>query len=81
MKTTAHVRTYRAKNGTTQYKPSIELAMLLNEDMSGFCLNCAHEQPGVEPDAGRYTCDECGMDKVYGPETLIMMGLTFEGGK
>ena len=75
-----HVRTYTTRAGVRQYKPSIELVMLLNEDMGGFCLNCAHEQPGVEPDAGKYECEACGMPKVYGPESLIMLGLTFEGG-
>lgn len=74
-----YIRTYTTRTGVRQYKPSIELVMLLNEDMSGFCLNCAHEQQGVEPDAGRYECESCGMPKVYGPETLIMIGLTFEG--
>lgn len=68
---------YRAKNGATQWKPSIELAMALSHDMAGFCLACGETADGVEPDARRYTCECCGADKVYGPEELALMGLTF----
>jgi hypothetical protein len=68
---------YRAKNGETQWKPSIELAMALNDMGSGFCLACAAEPDGVEPDARRYTCPECGAAKVYGGEELVLMGLVF----
>lgn len=39
----------------------------------GFCLACGAEAYGVEPDARRYECDECGKEKVYGAEELLMM--------
>ena len=42
------------------------------EDM-GFCIACGAEAYGVEPDARRYECDECGAMKVYGAEELLMM--------
>lgn len=42
------------------------------EDM-GFCLACGAENDGVEPDARKYECDECGAEKVYGAEELLMM--------
>lgn len=39
----------------------------------GFCLACGAEAYGVEPDARRYECEECGKEKVYGAEELLMM--------
>lgn len=38
----------------------------------GFCLKCGAEQEGVEPDARRYQCDECGALKVYGAEEILL---------
>jgi Zn finger protein HypA/HybF involved in hydrogenase expression len=45
------------------------------EDMEGFCIKCGHQQSGVEPDARKYKCEDCGEDAVYGAEELIIMGL------
>jgi predicted RNA-binding Zn-ribbon protein involved in translation (DUF1610 family) len=42
------------------------------EDM-GFCLACGAEAYGVEPDARKYECDECGKAKVYGAEEILLM--------
>jgi len=42
------------------------------EDM-GFCIACGAEAYNVEPDARKYECDECGAEKVYGAEELLMM--------
>ena len=39
----------------------------------GFCLACSAENYGVEPDARKYTCEECGEARVYGAEELLMM--------
>ena len=52
--------------------------MALNGANQGFCLACAHEQDGVEPDAQRCTCEACGAPKVYGAEEITLTGLTFE---
>jgi len=68
---------YRAHNGNLQWRPSIALTMLLNEDGAGFCLACGHEQAGIEPDVCRDTCEHCGAEKVYGAEELALMGLTY----
>ena len=73
-----HVREYRTRDGRQQFKPSIQLVMALSGDNQGFCLACAHEQDGVEPDAQRCTCEACGAPKVYGAEEIALMGLTFE---
>lgn len=43
------------------------------DEYLGFCLACGAEHDGVEPDARRYECTECGARKVYGAEELIMM--------
>ena len=69
--------TYTTKAGTVQHKPSIELVMALSHEGQGFCLACAAEVDGIEPDARRDTCPECGAAKVYGAEELVLMGLTF----
>jgi len=72
-----HVTTYRAKSGATQYRPSVAYGMALSHDGHGFCLACGSDQPHVEPDARKYTCDSCGQHKVYGIEELALMGLLF----
>ena len=73
----AKMQQYTARNGAKQWKPSIEYAMLLSEANEGFCLACGNTQSGVEPDARKYTCESCGMPKVYGAEELVIMGLVF----
>ena len=42
-------------------------------DDMGFCLGCGADAYGVEPDARQYECDECGAEKVYGAEELLIM--------
>ena len=41
----------------------------------GFCTNCGAERDSCEPDACNYPCEECGQNKVFGAEELVMMGL------
>ena len=47
-------------------------AVQSGDDM-GFCVACGAEAYGVEPDARKYECEECGKPKVYGAEELLMM--------
>lgn len=42
------------------------------DDGTGFCLECGHEHAGVEPDARRYQCEECGAAAVYGAEECLI---------
>ena len=42
-------------------------------DSSGFCTKCGAEATGVEPDAKRYLCEDCGEHAVFGAEELLMM--------
>lgn len=52
------------------------LAAVEADDNLGFCLACGADAFGVEPDARKYECDECGAHRVYGAEeVLIMSGL------
>ena len=70
--------TCKFKSGRQGYRPVIEEAELqqaLFSDNLGFCIGCGAETEGVEPDARRYRCDDCGMPCVYGLEELLMMGL------
>lgn len=39
----------------------------------GFCVDCGAQHDGIEPDARRYTCEECEAPKVYGAEELLLM--------
>ena len=41
------------------------------DDSLGFCVACGAEAYGVEPDARKYECDECGARAVYGAEELL----------
>lgn len=41
-------------------------------DDPGFCLACGFECDGVEPDAERYTCEQCGEPQVYGASQLLI---------
>jgi predicted RNA-binding Zn-ribbon protein involved in translation (DUF1610 family) len=42
-------------------------------DYIGICITCGFEQEWVEPDARKYTCEDCGQPEVYGAEELLMM--------
>jgi DNA-directed RNA polymerase subunit RPC12/RpoP len=44
------------------------------EEYGGLCVKCGYDQWGVEPDAEKYKCEECGSRAVYGTENLLMMG-------
>ena len=50
----------------------IEEAM---ESYTGFCIECGAERDCCEPDAREYQCEDCGKNKVYGAEELLIMGL------
>jgi predicted RNA-binding Zn-ribbon protein involved in translation (DUF1610 family) len=44
-------------------------------DSIGWCIRCGAEAYGIEPDAAKYACDDCGKAAVYGAENLMLMGL------
>jgi predicted RNA-binding Zn-ribbon protein involved in translation (DUF1610 family) len=55
--------------------PFEEIEQVLIEDScSGFCLGCGEQMFGVEPDACEYECPSCGEYKVYGAQTILIMG-------
>lgn len=70
------MKTYTAKNGNTQYKPSMEEIEAMDDDNEGFCLACGSTQR-AEPDARRYQCHACNAHKVYGAQELALMGLCY----
>ena len=43
------------------------------EEYIGFCIACGAEAYDVEPDARKYECDECGKEKVYGAQEILLM--------
>ena len=71
------MRTYVTRSGATQYQPSMGEVREAIEEQSGFCLACGVQAYGVEPDARKYTCEDCGKAKVYGAEELVIMGLVY----
>lgn len=40
---------------------------------NGICIACGEDAYGVEPDAEKYTCENCGKEAVYGGEQLLLM--------
>jgi hypothetical protein len=58
---------------------SLEELMAAHDAQCGFCISCGHEQDGCEPGARGYTCDECGLNMVYGAEECVVMGLVKGG--
>lgn len=42
-------------------------------DNPGFCVVCGADADGIEPDARKYTCEECNEPGVYGAEELAIM--------
>ena len=49
------------------------LGMAQDDDCEGVCLACGETAYGVEPNARRYTCEECNEKAVYGAEELLIM--------
>jgi predicted RNA-binding Zn-ribbon protein involved in translation (DUF1610 family) len=43
-----------------------------DEEYIGFCIACGAEAYDVEPDARRYECDDCGANKVYGAQEILL---------
>jgi len=42
-------------------------------DYIGYCIKCGAEHYGIEPDARKYKCEECGKNTVYGAQEIIIM--------
>ncbi len=71
----ADKRQYKTRTGQLQYLPVMTESEYRESDNQGFCLACGSDAYGVEPDARKYTCESCGVSKVYGLEELLVMGL------
>lgn len=54
-----------------KFKVTVSDLQEMDDSYSGLCLNCGEWRWGdTEPDAQKYPCESCGMDKVYGPVWL-----------
>ena len=57
-------------------EPKVTLEQVMEaveaDDYRGFCLACGADAHGVEPDARRIRCENCGQPQVYGAEELLM---------
>ena len=63
----------------TQTKLNLKMTedeyMNRSESYDGICLACGHiHMGGHEPDARGYECENCGANRVYGIEELMLMG-------
>lgn len=63
---------YTSRLGEALFKPEIGVDI---DDSVGWCLACGTTQDGVEPDAAKYRCPDCGKPKVYGLAELALLGL------
>ena len=56
--------------------PKITLDQIMQaveaDEGTGFCIRCGFETMGVEPDAERYECTDCGEMGVYGAFSLLL---------
>ena len=48
------------------------LAAVKRDDYTGFCKECGATRKGCEPDARNYPCGNCGRNRVFGAEELLM---------
>jgi hypothetical protein len=63
-----------SKSGKICYVPTIYEIKEADQNNQGFCLACGCTVDGVEPDARRYLCEECGEERVYGAAEFALMG-------
>lgn len=70
--TTAEI--YRIVDGEVVDSPLTKdrIVSACSEDYTGLCVNCGAEHSGIEPDARKYKCDDCGQYTVYGAEELMI---------
>jgi len=50
------------------------IAVAEADESIGFCIACGYEQDCVEPDARNYTCEDCGKEKVFGADEIVLSG-------
>lgn len=63
------------KTKRLSFKMQEEEYYSLREEYSGICLACGEVRWGdTEPDARNYPCEECGENKAFGIEELVIMG-------
>lgn len=53
---------------------SLEEYEQLRDEYIGICLSCGEERDCCEPDAANYECENCGKNRVFGMENLLIMG-------
>ena len=75
-----HFQPYKTRTGRVQYRPAAGwlIAVINSGHETGFCLACAEDTDGIEPDAGACLCPQCGEPKLYGAEDLLIRGIYFD---
>ena len=68
----------KTKTGETIKVPVLILSEGEVQDMErndeGMCFGCGAISEGIEPDATKYKCYECGEHRVYGLEMSVLSG-------
>lgn len=69
-----------SRTGRTYCVPSMEevMAACQADEGQGWCIKCGSECFGLEPDARKCECEDCGAAAAYGAEELMLMGLYHE---
>ena len=49
-------------------------ATMFGMENIGFCIACGADHYGIDQDARKDECEECGEHKVYGAPELVIMG-------
>ena len=66
------MRNNNTAKGNTMIDIDRVIEAISSDEYMGFCVKCGEEAYGVEPDARKYKCEECGELAVYGAEELLI---------
>jgi predicted RNA-binding Zn-ribbon protein involved in translation (DUF1610 family) len=68
----------KRKDGTFVQVPVLSMGSMeyysLENEHAGMCFSCGELMYGVEPDAVRYKCEDCGHNRVFGLEYAVLHG-------
>ena len=79
MKTDANESAAAAARAADAMHPELTFERVFSaatdDEFAGFCTACGARTDGIEPDARECACNECGANRVYGCEQLILENL------
>jgi len=70
------VKVLQGSNSRWIFPSQCQVLDAIQEDSNtGWCIRCGAEHDGLEPDAERRKCEECGKPAVYAAEECLLQGL------